>query len=47
MIRIMRYGETPNRELFMRRGGEDDVREAVAAIIENVRRNGDLSLIHI
>ena len=45
MIRIMQYGETPNRELFERRDTPADVSAAVAAIIGNVRANGDRALL--
>lgn len=45
MIRIMQYGETPNRELFERRDTPADVSAAVAAIIGNVRTNGDRALL--
>ncbi|MCR5826257.1 MAG: histidinol dehydrogenase [Oscillospiraceae bacterium] len=45
MIQLMRYGETPNSELFRRGGAAAEVGAAVAAIIENVRANGDRALL--
>ena len=44
MIRIMKYGETPNSELFLRSQSAKDVSAAVAEIIANVRENGDRAL---
>ena len=44
MIRMMRYGETPNREIFRRSLNEKDVSGAVAAIIADVRTRGDAAL---
>lgn len=45
MIRVMQYGETPNREIFHRGGIASDVKDAVAAIIQNVQQNGDRALL--
>ena len=45
MIRMMKYGETPNSELFLRGGASADVSKAVAEIIETVRRDGDRALL--
>ena len=45
MIRIMKYGETPNSELFLRSQSAKDVSAAVAEIIANVRENGDRALL--
>ena len=45
MIRIMKYGETPNSELFLRSRSAKDVSAAVAAIIADVRENGDRALL--
>ena len=44
MIRIMRYGETPNSEIFLRGLKNADVSAAVAEIIADVRQNGDKAL---
>lgn len=44
MIRIMKYGETPNNEIFARSCAQTDVSAAVAEIIENVKNNGDKAL---
>ena len=41
MIRIMRYGETPNSELFARVEPKVNVEQAVADIISAVRQRGD------
>ena len=45
MIRIMKYGETPNRELFLRSLREKDVSAAVAEILADVRERGDAALL--
>ena len=45
MIRIMKYGETPNSELLLRRGVSEDVSRAVADIIAGVRSGGDRALL--
>ena len=45
MIRIMKYGETPNSELLLRRGVSEDVSRAVADIIADVRSGGDRALL--
>lgn len=44
MIRIMKYGEVPNEELFLRGAQTKDVGGAVAEIIAEVRRGGDQAL---
>ncbi len=44
MIRIMRYGETPNSEIFVRNFTAADVSAAVTSIIDDVRKNGDKAL---
>ena len=44
MIRIMKYGEVPNEEIFARSVPEVDVAGVVADIIDDVRRNGDAAL---
>lgn len=41
MIRIMKYGQTPNRELFARVEPAENVEAAVARIIAAVRDRGD------
>ena len=45
MIRIFRYGEVPNSEIFARSVPTSDVSGPVSEIIENVRKNGDRALI--
>lgn len=45
MIRIMKYGEVPNRELFLRSLREKDVSAAVAEILADVRERGDAALL--
>ena len=44
MIRIMKYGEVPNSELFDRNMPTVNVEEKVAEIIRNVRERGDEAL---
>lgn len=44
MIRIYRYGEIPNSELFARKDIVADVAEPVRAIVQNVAQNGDAAL---
>ncbi|MCI6387695.1 MAG: histidinol dehydrogenase [Ruminococcus sp.] len=44
MIKIMKYGEVPNSEIFARSVPKTDVAGTVAKIIKNVRENGDKAL---
>lgn len=44
MIKIMKYGEVPNSEIFARSVPKTDVARTVAEIIKNVRENGDKAL---
>ena len=44
MIRIFKYGEVKNEEIFARTVPTDNVSDAVAAIIADVRKNGDKAL---
>ena len=44
MIKIYKYGEVPNSEVFARSEAKYDVEGAVADIIANVRENGDAAL---
>lgn len=44
MIKIMKYGEVPNSEIFTRSVPKTDVAGTVAEIIKNVRENGDKAL---
>lgn len=44
MIKIMKYGEVSNSEIFARSVPETDVTGTVAEIIESVRKNGDAAL---
>lgn len=44
MIKIMKYGEVPNSEIFARTEPKMNVSEIVADIIRNVRENGDTAL---
>ncbi|MBQ8399012.1 MAG: histidinol dehydrogenase, partial [Clostridia bacterium] len=41
MIKILKYGEVPNSEIFARAIPKVNVEEAVAQIIENVKARGD------
>ena len=45
MIRILKYGEVPNSEIFLRGLKEKDVSGAVAAIVADVRERGDAALL--
>lgn len=44
MIRIMKYGEVANEDIFARAMPEENVEKVVAEIIANVRKNGDSAL---
>ena len=44
LIKIMKYGEVPNSEIFARTEPKMNVSEIVADIIKNVRENGDTAL---
>ena len=44
MIKIYKYGEVANSEVFARSEAKVDVEGAVAEIIENVKKNGDAAL---
>ena len=44
MIRIMKYGEMPNEEIFARSMPTVNVTETVAEILKNVRERGDAAL---
>ena len=44
MIQIVKYGEVDPASLFIRGARRADVRETVAAIIADVRENGDRAL---
>lgn len=44
MIKIMKYGEVPNSEIFAHSVPKTDVAGTVAEIIKNVRENGDEAL---
>ncbi len=44
MIKIMKYGEVPNSEIFARSVPKTDVAGTVAEIIKNVKENGDKAL---
>ena len=44
MIKILKYGEVPNDEIFARVVPTVDVAEIVSDIITNVRKNGDAAL---
>lgn len=44
MIKIMKYGEVKNEEIFARTEPKTNVEDIVAGIIENVKENGDKAL---
>ena len=44
MIKIYKYGEVENNEIFSRMADTVDVSDIVTGIIENVRANGDKAL---
>ena len=46
MIKIMRYGEVPNDEIFARSVPAVDVSSIVSGIIKEVRENGDQALLY-
>ena len=41
MIKIYKYGEVPNSEIFARENPTANVSDIVSAIIDNVKENGD------
>ncbi len=45
MIKILKYGEVPNSEIFARGTASTDVSGIVSSIIEDVKQNGDRALI--
>jgi len=45
MIKIMKYGDVPNSEIFSRFEPAVDVEAVVAEIIADVRENGDAALL--
>ncbi|MBE7046445.1 MAG: histidinol dehydrogenase [Ruminococcaceae bacterium] len=45
MIKILKYGEIDNQEIFERAVDTDNVEEIVSAIISDVKENGDKALI--
>lgn len=45
MIKILKYGEVPNSELFIRSDALSNVSDTVAGILAEVRKNGDRALI--
>ena len=45
MIKIYKYGEVPNSEIFARPDMKTGVEDIVADIIYNVRKNGDAALL--
>lgn len=44
MIKILKYGEVPNQEIFAREEEAADVEQVVSQIIENVKEKGDKAL---
>ena len=44
MIKIYKYGEVPNSEIFARDNIDSNVEDIVVDIIYNVRKNGDKAL---
>lgn len=44
MLKILRRGETPDAELVRREANSANVTDTVAAIIADVRENGDAAL---
>ena len=44
MIKILKYGEVDNKDIFARAASSMNVEEIVAGIIANVRKNGDKAL---
>ena len=46
MIKILKYGEVSNEEIFARAVPSVNVEDIVSEIIDNVRKNGDKALFH-
>ena len=44
MIRILKYGDVPNSELFIRKDVLSDVSGTVAEILDRVKNEGDRAL---
>ena len=44
MIKIMKYGEVDNKDIFARGTSATNVEDIVSGIIENVKANGDKAL---
>ena len=44
MIKILKYGEVENKDIFARGGVKTNVEGIVSEIIENVKTNGDKAL---
>ena len=47
MIKIYKYGEVENNEIFSRMADTVDVSDIVTGIIENVKANGDKALFYV
>ena len=45
MIKIMKYGQVPNSQIFARVSEKTDVEDTVSAILADVKENGDAALI--
>ena len=45
MIKIMKYGQVPNSEIFARVIEKTDVEDVVSAILADVKENGDEALL--
>lgn len=45
MIRILKYGEVPNSELFIRSDALENVAEVVSEILETVKKGGDRAVL--
>lgn len=45
MIKIMKYGQVPNREIFARVSEKTNVEDVVAGILADVKENGDAALL--
>ena len=45
MIKIMKYGQVPNSEIFARVMEKANVEDVVAGILADVKENGDAALL--
>ena len=45
MIKIMKYGDVPNDQIFARSQSQENVEDIVISILNDVKQNGDSALL--